>query len=224
MIVEAVGESFVYRWPGGEIRLERGKPIELPDERAKRLLAKAAGRVRVVAPIRPGDRIRWTRFDGYQEGVVDFRHVDPDGTCWAFVTVGSGWCAVNLKFAVKVTTTENVADWPADERERRAQVEQGRTVVANLKRDKRLIEWATAQGLARRIDRQTQWGNPFKIGPGITRDAVCEQYREYLNRTPALLSNVGSLRGLVLICHCFPERCHGSELIAAIDSCTGGGA
>ncbi len=101
MIVEAVAESFTYRWPGGEIRLEPGKPIELPDERAKRLLAKAAGLVRVVPPsIQPGDRITWTRGDGTTpSGLVDAIYVDESGTRWAFVTIGEGWSAVNTKFA-----------------------------------------------------------------------------------------------------------------------------
>jgi hypothetical protein len=104
MLVEAVKDGFVYRWPGGEVRLEPGKPIELPDDRAKRLLAKAAGRVRVVPkPIQPGESIRWTRGDGTEHHArVDFLHSDPDGTVWAFVTVGEGWAAVNLKFAAKV--------------------------------------------------------------------------------------------------------------------------
>jgi hypothetical protein len=48
MKLEATGHSFLYRWPGGEVRLEPGRPIDLPDERAKRLLDKAPGRVRVV--------------------------------------------------------------------------------------------------------------------------------------------------------------------------------
>lgn len=104
MTIECIGEAFTYRWPGGEIRLEPGKPVALAFDRAKRLLAKAPGKVRVVAqPIGPGDRIRWTRGDGTEHHArVDFLHSDPDGTVWAFVTVGEGWAAVNLKFAAKV--------------------------------------------------------------------------------------------------------------------------
>ncbi|NOS82770.1 MAG: hypothetical protein HOP32_14430 [Nitrospira sp.] len=48
MKVECIGKGFVYTWPGGQITLEPGKPIELSDERAQRLLQKAHGRVRVV--------------------------------------------------------------------------------------------------------------------------------------------------------------------------------
>ena len=48
MKLEAVGRPFTYRWPGGEIRLETGRPVELPPDRAAKLLARAAGRVRPV--------------------------------------------------------------------------------------------------------------------------------------------------------------------------------
>lgn len=93
MTVECVGEGFTYRWPGGEVRLEPGKPIDLPVDRAQRLLAKAPGRVRVLpGRIQAGDVISWQRADGsVHNGVVDFLHVDSDQTSWAFVTLeGSG--------------------------------------------------------------------------------------------------------------------------------------
>ncbi len=48
MKIECIGSPFTYRWPGGEVRLVPGHPVELPDGRAARLLAKAPGRVRVV--------------------------------------------------------------------------------------------------------------------------------------------------------------------------------
>jgi len=50
MRLEAIGKSLTYRWPGGEVVLEPGKPVELPRDRAERLLAKAAGKVREVKP------------------------------------------------------------------------------------------------------------------------------------------------------------------------------
>lgn len=105
MIVEAIGEGFTYTWPGGEVRLEPGKPVGLPNERAKRLLAKAPGRVRVVPPsIQPGDSILWTRSDGsVHHAKVDFVHGDSDGARWAFVTIGIGWAAVNLTYAQRVS-------------------------------------------------------------------------------------------------------------------------
>ena len=48
MIIECIGSPFIYRWPTGEVRLVPGHPVELPDDRAARLLEKTTGRVRVV--------------------------------------------------------------------------------------------------------------------------------------------------------------------------------
>jgi len=101
MRLEAIGIAFTYKWPGGEVHLEPGKPIDLPDERAQRLLSKAPGKVRIVsATFQAGARIAWTRGDGStQTGRVDLIHVDDAGVSWAFVTLpGESWSAVNLKF------------------------------------------------------------------------------------------------------------------------------
>ena len=51
MKIECIGPPFVYRWPDGEVRLVPGKPVELPEDRAARLLEKAPGRVRVVESV-----------------------------------------------------------------------------------------------------------------------------------------------------------------------------
>lgn len=100
MILECIGESFIYRWPGGEVRLEPGRQVDIPDERALRLLAKAPGRVRVIAPtlFEPGSTIAWVRGDGStQTGIIDFIHADETGTWWAFISTPTGsWSAVNL--------------------------------------------------------------------------------------------------------------------------------
>jgi hypothetical protein len=48
MKLEAVGKPFTYRWPGGEIRLEPGVPVDVPDDRAVKLLAKVGAKVRAV--------------------------------------------------------------------------------------------------------------------------------------------------------------------------------
>ena len=48
MLIEAITHPITYRWPGGEIRLEPGKPVELPDDRAHKLLAKARHKVQVI--------------------------------------------------------------------------------------------------------------------------------------------------------------------------------
>ena len=94
---------FTYRWPGGEVHLEPGTPIDLPDERAQRLLNKAPEKVRVCPPtIQPGDRIEWERADlTVQHGVIDFFQTYP-GEVWAFCTLPDGkWTAVNTKYILK---------------------------------------------------------------------------------------------------------------------------
>lgn len=108
MKLEAIGKAFTYRWPGGEVHLEQGKPIDLPDARAQRLLSKAPGKVRTVIPtLHPGDTITWQRAGTVQHGLVDFLHEDTDGTRWAFVTLADHtWTAVNLKFA----TVQNIPE------------------------------------------------------------------------------------------------------------------
>ena len=96
--------AFTYRWPGGEVHLEPGKPIDLLDDRAERLLSKAPGKVRMVTPtIAAGSLVSWTRGNGTRpEAFVDVIHTDDAGTRWAFVALPGGtWAVVNLKF-VKV--------------------------------------------------------------------------------------------------------------------------
>ena len=50
MLVEAIDKAMCYRWPDGEVKLVPGKPVDLPEARALRLLQKAPGRVRMVQP------------------------------------------------------------------------------------------------------------------------------------------------------------------------------
>lgn len=106
MKIEVVGKALRYTWPGGEVLLEPGKPVELSDERATRLLKKAGSRVRqVLAPIQSGDQITWTRADGtICVGLVDFIHVEALLTRWAFVSLGESWAAVNLERVQRVKT------------------------------------------------------------------------------------------------------------------------
>ncbi|HEV8328446.1 MAG TPA: hypothetical protein VGQ08_13275 [Nitrospiraceae bacterium] len=103
MLIEAVDHPIRYRFPGGEIRLEPGRPVEVEPKRAAKLLARAGAKVRAITPVmHPGDRISWTRGDlTVQHGVVDFLHTDPDGTSWAFVTYEGTWCAVNTRFVTE---------------------------------------------------------------------------------------------------------------------------
>ena len=105
MIIECIGDPFTYRWPGGEVHLEPGKPIDLPDARAQRLLSKAPGKVRMITPtIAAGSLVTWRRGDGSkQEGFVDFLHADPEGKEWVFVSWGKTWAAVDRRLLTVVT-------------------------------------------------------------------------------------------------------------------------
>jgi hypothetical protein len=70
-----------------------------------------------------------------------------------------------------------------------------------------------------RIDRRSEFGNPFLIGRDGDRDEVCEKHRAWLwerIRTGHMtLEKLAQLHGKRLGCHCAPLRCHGDTLTAA---------
>jgi hypothetical protein len=113
----------------------------------------------------------------------------------------------------KAKATTEQPKWSESEIERRKQVEGGTTIVANLRTDKALIAWAETEGLYVRIDRRSEWGNPYEIGDDGDRSTVIESYRQYVALKFGLLSRLGELRGKVLGCWCYPEPCHGCVLI-----------
>ena len=122
---------------------------------------------------------------------------------------------ITLQDAKREVAKIPVDDWRKDERERQAKVNAGETVVANAQTDKNLICWAEREGYAIRIDRSTRYGNPFVMGEDGTRDAVCDAFElHYLPHKPSINSRIksGDLCGRVLVCHCYPERCHGDCL------------
>jgi hypothetical protein len=62
-----------------------------------------------------------------------------------------------------------------------------------------------------RIDRKTKWGNPFKIGRGVTRKQSIDSYEEYFIAN--LMSSLKELDGaLRLGCWCKPLPCHGDVI------------
>ena len=107
------------------------------------------------------------------------------------------------------------AEWAAPNHEGNGQ---GRTL--NL-RDRAAFD-AVRSGSAVRIDRKTDWGNPFPLrkeaGPAERREVI-EQYREYL--ADAIDSGkidpgrLAKLNGKALACHCAPQPCHGDVLSQA---------
>jgi hypothetical protein len=131
----------------------------------------------------------------------------------AFEKVKAG--KMRLQDAVKEVARKPVApEWLPDEEERRKKVEAGFSVVANLQRDKHLIQWATQKGKLLMIDRTSRWGNPFVLGPDGDRDHVCMCFEEhYATYKQSFDRHRDELKGKVLACHCYPERCHGDGLI-----------
>jgi hypothetical protein len=104
--------------------------------------------------------------------------------------------------------------WLDDEKTRKEQVQSGQSVVANQQRDKNLIQWAEKNGKAVRVDRGSLYGNPFVLGQDGDRESVCDAYeKHYLPNKPSIQKAISSLKGKVLICHCYPERCHAESLI-----------
>jgi len=104
--------------------------------------------------------------------------------------------------------------WKQDELERKATVEDGGTVVANMRNggDEALISWAKENGHFQRIDRNSQWGNPYELGKDGDRDTVCNSHIYYFKKKLSLHQQLMDLKGKVLGCWCYPERCHGNYL------------
>jgi hypothetical protein len=74
-----------------------------------------------------------------------------------------------------------------------------------------------------RIDRSTEWGNPYSHLPNTkakwkvaTREEAIEKYREYIKTRPDLLARLEELEGKTLGCWCKPKACHGDVLIELI--------
>lgn len=131
----------------------------------------------------------------------------------AFEKVKAG--KMTLQDAVKeVARRPTEPEWLPDEIERKAKVEAGETVVANFQRDKHLIQWAGQNGKMLAIDRTSKWGNPFILGQDGDRDRVCDCFeKHYAPNKDSFIHSADELKGKVLCCHCYPERCHGDSLI-----------
>jgi hypothetical protein len=128
---------------------------------------------------------------------------------------------ITLQDAKREVAKKPTDDWRQDEKDRQAEVFRGLTVVANASADKNLICWAEGKGLAVRIDRGTRYGNPFILDEDGDRDEVCDAYeRHYITRKPSITDRIdaGDLTGKVLVCHCYPQRCHGDCLAAEANS------
>lgn len=111
------------------------------------------------------------------------------------------------------------AQWGDEERDLLRRLRDGETIVVTLRGPhNNLIGWADAAGLYMRIDRRTEWGNPFEMPADGDRDTVIANYEQhYLPHKPSLLAKLPTLRGKALGCWCAPEPCHGDVLKAGAE-------
>jgi hypothetical protein len=132
-----------------------------------------------------------------------------------FAKVKAG--TMTMQDANKAVRAIPTAPWREDERQRHSAVAKGQAVIANEELDKNLIEWATRLDKVVRIDRGTIYGNPFTMPGDGDRDAVCDAYeKHYIKNKPSILKTLSALQGMVLVCHCYPERCHGLTILEAM--------
>lgn len=110
--------------------------------------------------------------------------------------------------------------WSEEELALRRQMENGETVVVSLRGlHANLIAWAETEGLYVRIDRRTDWGNPFEMPDDGGRDEVILKYRNYYLPYKILLqARLPELAGKALGCWCAPEPCHGDVLKMVAES------
>lgn len=128
--------------------------------------------------------------------------------------------SVDVESIVEELRQERIfASWSDEERDLLKRLRAGEAVVVTLRgQHNNLIEWADAAGLYMRIDRRTEWGNPFETPADGDRETVIENYAEhYLPNKPSLLGKLESLRGKALGCWCAPEACHGDVLKEATE-------
>lgn len=69
------------------------------------------------------------------------------------------------------------------------------------------------------------FGNPFRLGPGMTRDDTLDRYRKYfyhrLGIDKEFRKRIGELQGKTLGCFCKPNPCHGDIIKEYLDRMEG---
>jgi hypothetical protein len=68
-----------------------------------------------------------------------------------------------------------------------------------------------------RIDRGTEWGNPYLIGVDGTREEVIAKHFDLLLSSPDLPAGLKQIQGKRLGCHCKPKKCHGDNIAFLAD-------
>lgn len=98
--------------------------------------------------------------------------------------------------------------WSAEERDLLERIKAGEAVAVNQKTMKNLCQWAQENKLLVRVDRFSDWGNPFELPADGDRDQVCDAYEVYFPLKRSLHAKIKDLKGKALGCWCHPERCH----------------
>lgn len=70
-----------------------------------------------------------------------------------------------------------------------------------------------------RVDRTSEWGNPFEIGKDGTREDVIMKHRLWLPKQLHLMQKVHLLRGMNLGCWCAPLCCHADFIALLANPC-----
>jgi hypothetical protein len=110
--------------------------------------------------------------------------------------------------------------WSEDEQILAKRLQRGETIVVTMRGEHdRLIRWAVECDAFVRIDRRTDWGNPFEMPADGDRATVIESYKLYLERKYGLHGRFGELRNKALGCWCAPDLCHGDVLKARAEQC-----
>ena len=66
-------------------------------------------------------------------------------------------------------------------------------------------------------NRNSEWGNPYELDKDGNRDIVCDSFEYYFKRKYGLHKELHTLKGKVLGCWCYPQRCHGNHLSKLAD-------
>ena len=61
------------------------------------------------------------------------------------------------------------------------------------------------------IGRPSKWGNPFRVSRYGRKKAI-KLFEDYLISSP-LMTDLHELKGKTLVCHCYPDSCHGDILL-----------
>ena len=106
---------------------------------------------------------------------------------------------------------------PAEDQKLIDRMKNGETVVLNMNTNFHAMKYAKDNDIFQRIDRFSEWGNPFHVSIDGDRDFVCESFEIYLDRKLSLVKKLPELKGKALACHCYPKRCHGDHLKSLAD-------